>query len=187
MGHEYVEMRKTDLAITSYRRAVDINDRDYRAWYGLGQVYEILNMLLYALYYYRKAAALRPYDARMWCALGSCFVSLDRRQEAIKSYERAVITNDRENLATKKLAKLYREEGDKKRAADCYLRLIDNIGSELDQGEAEAVLFLAQYFKNLQNYENSAIMCSKLLEYPGPEKEEAQALLRDIRSRRGME
>jgi hypothetical protein len=27
-------------------------------------------------------------------------------------------------------------------------------------------------------------MCSRLLEYPGPEKEEAQALLRDIRSRR---
>ena len=67
-------MRKTDKAISAYRRAVDINDRDYRAWYGLGQVYEILNMLLYALYYYRKAAALRPYDARMWCALGSCFV-----------------------------------------------------------------------------------------------------------------
>ena len=82
------EMRKTSAAIEAYRRAVDINARDYRAWYGLGQVYEILNMLLYALYYYRKAAALRPYDARMWCALGSCFLSLDRRQEAIKSYER---------------------------------------------------------------------------------------------------
>jgi anaphase-promoting complex subunit 8 len=110
--------------------------------------------------------------------------SLDRRQEAIKSYERAVITNDRENLATKKLAKLYREEGDVKKAADCYLRLIDNLGSSVDAGSAEALLFLAQYFKNIHNYENAALMCSRLLEYPGPEKEEAQALLRDIRSRR---
>jgi len=50
---------------------VDINPRDYRAWYGLGQTYELLQMYLYAIYYYRKAATLRPFDARMWCALVS--------------------------------------------------------------------------------------------------------------------
>jgi anaphase-promoting complex subunit 8 len=32
MGHEYVEMRNTSAAIEAYRRAVDINPRDYRAW-----------------------------------------------------------------------------------------------------------------------------------------------------------
>ena len=131
-----------------------------------------------------KAAALRPYDARMWCALGSCFVSLDRRREAIKSYERAVTHNDRENLATRKLAKLYREEGENGRAAACYVRLIghDSTGC-VDASEAEALLFLSHHFASLKNYENAAIMCSRLLEYPGPEKEEAQALIRDIRSR----
>ena len=48
---------------------MDINPRDYRAWYGLGQTYELLQMYFYAIYYYRKAATLRPFDARMWCAL----------------------------------------------------------------------------------------------------------------------
>ena len=38
MGHEYVEIRNTAAAIEAYRRALDINSRDYRAWYGLGQV-----------------------------------------------------------------------------------------------------------------------------------------------------
>lgn len=37
----------------------DINCKDYRPWYGLGQAYEILAMHLYALYYYRRATALR--------------------------------------------------------------------------------------------------------------------------------
>ena len=60
MGHEYIEMKNTAAAIEAYRRAVDVNGRDYRAWYGLGQTYEILNMYFYALYYYRKAAVLRP-------------------------------------------------------------------------------------------------------------------------------
>ena len=29
-------------AIDAYRTAVTINQRDYRAWYGLGQTYELL-------------------------------------------------------------------------------------------------------------------------------------------------
>jgi anaphase-promoting complex subunit 8 len=32
MGHEYVEMRNTAAAIEAYRRALDITQRDYRAW-----------------------------------------------------------------------------------------------------------------------------------------------------------
>lgn len=41
MGHEYLEMKNTNAAIESYRTAVDIDPKDFRAWYGLGQVYEI--------------------------------------------------------------------------------------------------------------------------------------------------
>ncbi|CAN0519174.1 unnamed protein product, partial [Laminaria digitata] len=37
----------------------EINPKDYRAWYGLGQTYEILQMHFYAIYYYRRATALR--------------------------------------------------------------------------------------------------------------------------------
>ena len=93
MGHEYLQLKNTPAAIAAYRRAVDINPRvcyplffefylsiicivelnnilgiskDYRAWYGLGQTYELLNMAHYALYYYRQAQRLRAYDSRMW-------------------------------------------------------------------------------------------------------------------------
>jgi anaphase-promoting complex subunit 8 len=38
MGHEFVELKNTTAAVNAYRRAVEINPRDYRAWYGLGQV-----------------------------------------------------------------------------------------------------------------------------------------------------
>jgi len=200
-GHEFVEMKNTAAAIEAYRRAVDINPRDYRAWYGLGQTYEILNMLLYALFYYRKATALRPYDPRMWCAMGGCYLGLDRREDAKRSFERAVSNRDREGIATRKLATLYREEGDEERAARCYKRHLDlklqqqlpaEKGDHLDSimslaqveaPEAEALLYLAFYHKDNGNYETSAKCCSRLLEYPGPEKEEAKALLREIRSR----
>lgn len=37
----------------------DINSKDYRAWYGLGQAYEMLEMHYYALNYFQRAAALK--------------------------------------------------------------------------------------------------------------------------------
>ena len=43
----------------AYRRAVDLSPRDYRAWYGLGQTYELLHMPLYALHYFRRATQAR--------------------------------------------------------------------------------------------------------------------------------
>lgn len=54
MGHEYIEWKQTAKAMEAYRRAVQVAPGDYRAWYGLGQTYELLNMNLYALYYYKQ-------------------------------------------------------------------------------------------------------------------------------------
>ncbi|KTG38978.1 hypothetical protein cypCar_00028767, partial [Cyprinus carpio] len=34
--------------------AIEVNKRDYRAWYGLGQTYGILKMPFYSLYYYSE-------------------------------------------------------------------------------------------------------------------------------------
>jgi hypothetical protein len=43
----------------AYRRAVQLSPADFRAWYGLGQTYELLAMPHYALHYYRCAHASR--------------------------------------------------------------------------------------------------------------------------------
>jgi len=52
----------------AYRRATALNSKDYRAWYGLGQTYELLHMPVYAMHYFKRATQLRPNDARMWSA-----------------------------------------------------------------------------------------------------------------------
>ena len=72
LGHEYLELKNTHAAVEAYRRAVgiplsyiptysDLNRSDYRAWYGLGQVYEMLEMHYYALYYYEHALVYKYY------------------------------------------------------------------------------------------------------------------------------
>ena len=59
MGHEYLEMKNSTAAINSYRNAVEIDPKDFRAWYGLGQTYELQNMNQYALYYFSRAVISR--------------------------------------------------------------------------------------------------------------------------------
>ncbi len=120
MGHEYVELRNTSAAVQCYRRAVDESAGDYRAWYGLGQAYEMLHLYQYAIYYYKKAAFLKPGDARMWCAVGNCFGRLGWTKDAVAALERAVAVGDMEGVATRELARLYRETGQPAKAAASY-------------------------------------------------------------------
>jgi len=207
MGHEFVELKNTAAAVEAYRRAVDINPKDFRAWYGLGQTYELLQMYLYATYYYGKAVSLRPYDARFWCALGSCYEKLDRRAEAIRAYERAASNQDREGLATTKLAALYRMEGEIDKAATCYerrlwrqhpklmtvldeqtregtpiqdLEAVLSLSPALTAEDADALLFLAQHYRTKGQFLLSRLRAACLLEYPGPEREEAKVVLREL-------
>lgn len=65
-------MLKPCPAAEAYRRAVDLNPRDYRAWYGLGQTYELLHMPFYALHYFRRATQAR---ARARAATTTCATS----------------------------------------------------------------------------------------------------------------
>jgi anaphase-promoting complex subunit 8 len=81
MGHEYLEMKNTNAAIESYRTAVDIDDSDFRAWYGLGQAYEINSIYNFASHYFAKAALAKPQDSRMWTALANCYEKLDKPEE----------------------------------------------------------------------------------------------------------
>jgi len=41
MGHEYLEMKNISGAIDAYKNSVEIDKTDFRAWYGLGQTYEL--------------------------------------------------------------------------------------------------------------------------------------------------
>jgi len=79
MGHEYLEMKNIPGAIDAYKNSVEIDKTDFRAWYGLGQTYELQNMNNYALYYFTKAVMSRPKDSRMWNAMGNSYEKLNRK------------------------------------------------------------------------------------------------------------
>jgi anaphase-promoting complex subunit 8 len=144
MGHEYVEMKNSHAAIEAYRGAVNVNRKDYRAWYGLGQAYELLNMHQYALHYYQHATALRlvlilptnaldshrvrrsPYDVRLWQAQGASYQEMGRLREAIECLKRALLGADANEIAiTLKLARLHSDLDETADAVAYHLRVIE--------------------------------------------------------------
>ncbi|WIA34840.1 hypothetical protein OEZ86_013138 [Tetradesmus obliquus] len=188
MGHEYVEMKNAPAAIDAYRSAVALNPRDYRAWYGLGQTYELLSMPFYALHYYRRAALLRPSDPRMWCALGHCYESegLGLPGLAVRCYRRAVAHGDREGIGLAKLAKLHEAQGERATAAHYYALNLARLDAERVQGGdvTEALLFLAEYAKDMGMLAEAEAYCQRLMDVGGPANMRAKAILRELRSSR---
>ena len=70
MGRKYMEMKNTNAAIQSYKSGCNVSfsaqtsyrgqQKDYRAWYGLGQTYELLKMHHYCLYYFKQVPGAPP-------------------------------------------------------------------------------------------------------------------------------
>ncbi|KAI8473690.1 MAG: hypothetical protein J3K34DRAFT_518801 [Monoraphidium minutum] len=197
MGHEFVEMKNAPAAIDAYRQAIEVSPRDYRAWYGLGQTYELLQMPYYALHYYRRvdcafitelrAAMLRPGDPRMWCALGQCYESgdLNMPQVAVRCYRRAVANGDREGIALHKLAKLHEGMGDAATAAHYYrlnLERLDAEGAAAGSDTVDALLFLAEHCKDQGEFQEAEALCQRLMDVGGSANSRAKALMREMRS-----
>lgn len=192
MGHEFMEMKNTPAAIDAYRTAVNINQRDYRAWYGLGQTYELLNLHFYALFYYRRAMTLRPEDARMWCAMAQCYDNMDRKPEALKCYEKAHRCGDRERMALPRLARLHQDLGDRRQAAAYYSQMLaqntqgtwhpKTSGGGLSTEVVEALKFLMVFYREEGKLVECEAFAAQLLDTAGPEKDEAKAMLRDLRT-----
>src|SRR4051794_625391 len=103
----------------------------------------------------------------MWCALGTCYEGLNRSKEAIKCYERAASNEDREGIALNKLAKLFQKLNDGNRAAFYYKKNLDVRDQEGVEGQdtIDALLFLANYCKNVGYFQEAEKYCQRLLDY----------------------
>ena len=72
--------------------------------------------------------------------------------------------------------------GDQKAAAHYYrLNLVRLENEGADTAEmVEALLFLANFYKKFERYRDAEACCMRLLDFAGPAKQDAKALLREI-------
>ena len=59
------------------------------------------------------------------------------------------------------------------------MRLLEE-GADQHEDTVKALSYLADYYKNTKDYGKAEACCMQLLDYAGPEKQLAKALLREI-------
>eukprot|EP00126_Sphaerothecum_destruens_P006287 Sdes_comp19296_c0_seq3m10364 len=124
----------------------------------------------------------------MWSAIAGTYEEMNLIDEAIACYKRAEANGDREAIALIKLARLHNMQRDYDNAAHYYsmnLQIRDQEGIE-SQDTVEACMFLVGYYRKIYDLESCEKFASRLLQYGGPEKEEAKSLLREIRTLQNM-
>lgn len=140
--------------------------RDYRAWYGLGQAYEILKMPMFSLYYYKIAQHLRPYDSRMLVALGETYEKLDKHANALKCFQKASNVGDIEGIALLRLADLFKKLGDIESAVPAYLSFCSDERAAVDKASlCRALVTLGNYYESIGHFDRASHFAYRCLEY----------------------
>ena len=88
-GHEHIELSQPKQAVSAFLNALSIHE-DYRALYGIGQIYELLEAFERAIDYYKRAARMRNGDWRMWAAIGRCGERMGWWEQSIVYYKYAL-------------------------------------------------------------------------------------------------
>lgn len=142
----------------------EVNRRDYRAWYGLGQSYEILKMPFYSLYYYKISQQLRPYDSRMLVALGETYEKLEKYDNALKCYQKACNVGDIEGVTLLRLGNLYEKLDNLDSAVLAYIEFCKDERSIVDkQALCRAYITLGNYYESIGQYDEASHFAYKCL------------------------
>lgn len=164
----------------------EVNRRDFRAWYGLGQAYEILKMPFYSLHYYKAAQQLRPYDSRMLVALGETYEKLDKGDNALKCYQKAYNVGDIEGVALYNLARLYEKRDEIEKAIPALLRFCSDEKAVADKSSlCHAYMTLGNFYEKNDQFDKASHFAYKCLEHEET-KREAEALLKTIANKRSL-
>jgi anaphase-promoting complex subunit 8 len=169
-------MKGIPNAIDAYNSALNIDPKDFRAWYGLGQAYELQGMIQFSLNYFSKAVKSRPRDYRMWNALAESYKKLDRNEESTRCYEHSDFYKDVEGIALFNLGKMYNVLGYEEKAVSCFEEILSPGGDQpktTDENVGYIYIHLVNYYKKKHNYTKALRYANSLFDRNGNTREEA--------------
>ena len=86
LGISHFIPHQNERAIDCFRKAVEVNPKDYNAWNKLGAILAHSKMNDEAIATYKKALQLKPNYARCWANLGIAHFNVDNYDESMKSF-----------------------------------------------------------------------------------------------------
>ena len=89
VGVSYFSKEQQEKAIKVYKKDIEINPNDTKAYVNLGVAYRYLDRYDEAIEAYKKAIEINPNFAEAYYNLGMAYESLGRYEEAEKAFKRA--------------------------------------------------------------------------------------------------
>lgn len=179
LGQAYEILNMYLYSIYYYRKAASIRPYDARMWCALGGCYEKLNKSEDAVACFRRALGNHDREGIASYHLGRIFAQRNDQHEAAKYY--MLHLGLQQPSAVIDAQEFGSVDTVHKPSNTSQLKSAANVRIDTPQALA-SILFLANYYKQLGNYVESTLLCNRLLDLQGPEKEEAKALLREMRS-----
>lgn len=129
LGNILQDQGKIDEAIFMYNKAIETDNKFYKAYYNLGNIYLNDGRPNMAVEEYKKVIKLKPEYAYAHYNLGCAYIKLGKYSKA--KYELLVATDYKNNVADfhYNLAYVYKKLGKEKQAKtylEYYNKLIDN-------------------------------------------------------------
>jgi len=175
LGDRHRDAGETRAAISSYRKALEIQPDDSDLHFALGRAYAFAGAGQQAIEEYRRTLELEPDRALPWVNMGIVHAARNRPQQAIEAYRTAMEINPREPLSYFNLGNLHLRAGRYGQAADAYRRAL-----EVDPGLASAYFNHTRALIRLRRFPAALDTVQLGLEYR-PENETGQKMLIDLR------
>jgi tetratricopeptide (TPR) repeat protein len=132
-GLAHYKAGETDMAISEFTKAIEINPRSAKAYYNRGSVYALSNDNNKAIADLTMAVKIKPTLANAFNRRGSVYFKLGEREKAIRDFTRAIrIKPGHAGAYASRGAAYARKHENEKAIADCTKAI------ELDPGLAEA-------------------------------------------------
>ncbi|MDB4026682.1 tetratricopeptide repeat protein [Candidatus Thioglobus sp.] len=120
----YKATGQQEMAVQSFKRAVEIKSDFADAHYNLGLTFQELNQLDDAVKSYLNALKIKSDYAEAYNNLGVTFKDLDQLEEAVKCYEKALIIKPDYPEAHNNLGNALKNLGRLSKAAECFERML---------------------------------------------------------------
>lgn len=151
LGYMYTKLKEYNKAMTSFRNALNLDDENAAAYFGLGKVYKAQKEgkegILKALPCFEKACQFNPDDLAAAYEYGKLLLDLEEYKKAQEFLSKVV--DDHPNFVepVTKLAEAYLESKEYKKAIEAY-----NKSLLLDSTQINTYLGIARSYQGLKDY-----------------------------------
>jgi protein O-GlcNAc transferase len=159
LGTIYFQLNQSDLAISSFRKAVQIDPNYAEAWNNLGNIFQLINRFDEAVSCYQKAVQLNPDLEQTYVNLGIVLQDVGRLDEAIPCYQKAISLNPRLYGAYNNLGLALQDKGHIDEAIRCYQNAV-----KINPDFAEAYYNFGNALKEKQHLDQALALYEKAIQ-----------------------